>query len=627
MAARESRTPPGDAAPAAPGWGWPDALVALGVALNLAVYAALGGMPWQDAANHAARYALIARAWFGVPAPWVRVVPLPAPYLGLDAVAAALAAVVGPAWAAHLVGAAALSAPAAGLLLLLRRTAPPLRAGALAGVLLGFSFYFLNGLLNYVLGIGAALAWVAAWWPRRAQCSAGARAALALGAGALYSLHLTAVCAALAVAGAELLAAAAADARAARTAGRRLALGALLRAHAGRLATLAAAAGAVGALWLALALALPPAPGVSADSAPIFRPWPSKAWTLTMPFYTFGPWEMAATLPAYAAGLAGVLRAGWRGRAPNAPQGDAAAGTVWRSPAALAVLGFAALYLATPMATTAGYSLLDVRWLLPSALLAFAAVPATAGGATPARRGRRARDRARPRRLRRGARRAAPGGATHGGGRGPAALGARGPAAAPRAAADGAHGRARGRALRVRVPPGRAAAGRVLPLRALPRAGPGLVPRRAVGGGRAAGDPVGARGAGVRRGGAGGGVAGRAGGGAGGGRVPRSAARERVGVDGAAVRAGRGRLARGGRGGRREHSSFTVRSAPAVSAPYVPASVLACPLCVPPVVPSRPVTAPASWLCPSCWRRSRPTSRSILPVGRAWRRGRRNSRG
>ena len=352
-------------------WGAPDALVAAGVLLNLAVYAALGGPLWQDGANHAARYALIARAWFGTPAPWVRVVPLPAPYLGLDAVGAILAWLLGPATGARVVGAAALSAPALGLWLLLRRTAPALRAGALAGVLLGFSFYFLNGMLSYVLGVGAALAWTAAWWPRRARCTPLARAGLGMAVAGLYTFHLSAACAALAVAGAELVLVVAGDVRAARASGEPVALGTLARTlvrnHAGRIATLATAVGAVAALWLALVPWLPPTAGVPAG-APIFRPWRSKAWALTMPFYTFGPWELVATLPAYLLAAVAWLRAGWA--RPNM-RGIPA----WQNPLACAVVVLGLLYLVTPTATAGGYSLLDIRWLLPAALLAFAAAP------------------------------------------------------------------------------------------------------------------------------------------------------------------------------------------------------------------------------------------------------------
>ena len=46
-------------------------------------------------------------------------------------------------------------------------TCPARRGWALAGVQCSLSFYFLFGFFNFVAGIGAALLWLAVWWPRR----------------------------------------------------------------------------------------------------------------------------------------------------------------------------------------------------------------------------------------------------------------------------------------------------------------------------------------------------------------------------------------------------------------------------------------------------------------------------
>lgn len=340
-----------------------EVLLGLALAVHAAVALGLRHFPYQDVPNHLARYTLIARAWAGGAPAWIDVRLQPTSYVALDLVGAALVASVGAPAAERVLALLGVVALPVGMYLLLRAVAPPQRGWALVGVLLSFSSFLLSGFLSYAVGIGCALAWLGAWWPRRRTTRPAARLALALGLVALFVLHLSAPLVALFVVGVEL--AWAAGARG--DAGGRAALRP-------RLATFAVCVAAVGAVWAVEALAggartppiLDPVP-VAREPAVVFRTPGSKLLALATPFYSLSVAQLATMLAAYGTALACYV-----GR-----QGRAAA----RHPLTLAALALFALYVAWPM-KIAAVRAVDARWLLPAYLLLFcgAARPERAPG-------------------------------------------------------------------------------------------------------------------------------------------------------------------------------------------------------------------------------------------------------
>jgi hypothetical protein len=367
--------PPAAPAPRRPaaGGGAGDALFAAALAAHVAVALSLRHFPYQDLPNHLARYALIARAWAGAAPAWVDVRLAPASYVALDLAGAALVGAAGAAAAAKALAVAGAAALPLGMRRLLGAVAPAERGWAVAGVLLAFSAFYLSSFLSYAVGTGAAFAWLAAWWPRRAGAGPAARAGLALGMAALFLVHPVAPPVALVVVGVEFLCAARA-AFAGPPAARRAAL-------LPRLAVLAACLAGFGLAWGAGALADPTrhAPAIADPVAPdppipalAFRSPARKALALAAPFYGLSLAQGALLAAAYAAALALWVRR----------QGRAAL----RHPLALAALALLALYLVWPVSTYEARGI-DVRWLLPAYLLPFCAVgPRGAGARAPGTR-------------------------------------------------------------------------------------------------------------------------------------------------------------------------------------------------------------------------------------------------
>jgi hypothetical protein len=330
-------------------------LVWLAVGAHLLLPWVLGHLPYQDFVNHLARYTLIERAWAGHPVSWAQFRLLPSPYVAVDLAGAALVHLMGPHLAARVIATAALGLLPLGMYCLLRSAAPAQRGWTMIAVLLSLSPFFLKGLLNYQIGIGAMLLWVAAWWPRRERASLAARAGLALGLALLLLIHLHAAFVAALVLGIDL--------------GQHLFRGlretpvrTVLREQAGRLAT----AGAVGSGSLLLLWQMAKAAPASdpESTAIVLRPVLAKLGALTEPLYTFSPWEMAVTaLPIVVAGIFAFRRS------TEAPRRDVFA---------LTALALGLLYLLTPK-SIGGASHLDVRWLLPMYLLLFVSAPLPTG--------------------------------------------------------------------------------------------------------------------------------------------------------------------------------------------------------------------------------------------------------
>ncbi len=179
-------------APVRPRFGWPEVLILIATALELAVALLAHHFPYTDPTNHLARYDLIARIWFGDPPGYVVLHWVPTSYIAGDIVGALSVHYFGAVATLRLINFASLVLLPLGMYGLLLHAAPAQRGWALVGVLFGFSSHLLFGYLNYALGLGLVFCWLALWYPRRANASWRARFLLGLGAMLLFLVHLTA---------------------------------------------------------------------------------------------------------------------------------------------------------------------------------------------------------------------------------------------------------------------------------------------------------------------------------------------------------------------------------------------------------------------------------------------------
>ena len=320
----------------------PEIALSLLLACNILVALRARQFPFEDSTNHLARYVLMERAFFDTAPSFVDARILPTPYIGLDLVGVALVHLFGPDAALRLLGIVALIAPAVGMWILLRAVAPQNRGWACVGALLAFNPFLLAGFLNYTVGLGLTLAWLGLWWPRRATTSVVARIALAAGAAGIFLVHLAPVLALLAVVGMDGLLAV--FRRRTHEAGR-------VR---GTVLTAMTVFAAVCAVYVLYQLTLPP-PHV--ESPWLFRSLSSKLKNLAAPFYSLSVAQVTVLLLGYVASAAAYWRA-----THGAKRTDAF------TLAALALLG---IYFVFPAGKATGS--IDVRWLLPAAILPFCA--------------------------------------------------------------------------------------------------------------------------------------------------------------------------------------------------------------------------------------------------------------
>jgi hypothetical protein len=180
-------------------FGWPESLIVVATLLELFVALHAHHFPYRDPTNHLARYTLIERIWFGDPPGYVVMRWVPTSYIAGDVVGALLVHFAGALATLRLIDFAILTLLPLGMYVLLLHAAPAQRGWALVGVLFGFASHFLNGYLNYSLGIGLVFCWLAIWYPRRENASWIARVMLAVGAMVLFLVHLSAPLLALVV--------------------------------------------------------------------------------------------------------------------------------------------------------------------------------------------------------------------------------------------------------------------------------------------------------------------------------------------------------------------------------------------------------------------------------------------
>ncbi|HET7553656.1 MAG TPA: hypothetical protein VFK04_20345 [Gemmatimonadaceae bacterium] len=348
-------TPGATAATPAPTRG-PALLVTVATLVNIAVAVIPRHFPYGDTTNQLARYTLMDRFWFGPRPPDVVVHLVPSAYIGVDLVGVALVHLFGALAAGRILAAVALALLPFGLYRLISVTAPARRAWALAGVVLGLNWFLLQGMLNYAIGVGAALLWLAWWWPRRGSTSWGVRALLTLGAFVLYLVHLVAAPIVLVVIWIDWFLPVA---RAVRDPAERRR--AFLRPE---LVTILVVTVVLGALWIWIQAV------ASSGSEPMA--WPSAAKKVLetgAPFFSFSLVQAAVMAGAYGVTLLAFLYSVRRELRLDTFTASAVA--------------FFVLFLIFPENMTGGGGV-DIRWLLPAYILPFA-MTGGAGAREPGR--------------------------------------------------------------------------------------------------------------------------------------------------------------------------------------------------------------------------------------------------
>jgi hypothetical protein len=337
---------------------WPyleEGLLLVALLATLSVVFALRYFPYQDSTNNLARYVLMDRAWFGTPATFVRVRVIPTPYIVLDLIGVAFVHVLGPHSALRAMACLLICIIPAGTYLLVRATCPARRGWALVGVLCSLSFYLLIGFFNFVAGIGAALIWLAAWWPRRDRTDARTRLGLALGLGLVFFVHLAGAMSVLVVLGVAYLTG---IQDAWREAGwSRPSLRSLWTPRLTALVAATAVVGLCSAIWHLSLGHEPPSPPIPPD----FRTLGNKLENLASPFYVLSHAQTLVMAAGYGLSLAAFLAVNRRSLRLDVMLGSAVA--------------FVVLFLIFPYRLD-GAGFVDMRWLLPAILLPFCAVAA-----------------------------------------------------------------------------------------------------------------------------------------------------------------------------------------------------------------------------------------------------------
>jgi hypothetical protein len=341
-----------EAPPAPPAGIWlrlplPELLLSGALAANLVIVLMARHFPYQDAPNHLARYVLIDRLLSGEAVTGAAFHWVPASYIAIDLLGVLLVHLFGPHLAGQIITAMAVVLPTAGLYFLLRAAAPAARGLALVGTMLTFSWFLMAGLLNFVIGFGLALCFLAWWWPRRARVGHGAAVTIAGATMGLFFVHLSAPLIVLGV-------------MVAATAAELLHVAGFGRVDRGPMAIrslmcgLAAAILAFAAAWWWTSTATQVA--FDLETQLVFRSIPSKIAAFGAPFYSLSL-AQAGFMAASWAALLLVAGAGARRR--------------WTSdPFVIATLLFLGLFLVFPK-DVGGAGGSDVRWLMPVLFLPF----------------------------------------------------------------------------------------------------------------------------------------------------------------------------------------------------------------------------------------------------------------
>lgn len=321
------------------------------VAVNLIVALAPRFFPYGDTPNHLARYTLISASWSGAAPEWVHFRWLPTGYIAIDVITAALVGLTSPATAMRALVAAYVILLPLGAYALLRAVNPRSVGWSLVACLLTFNWYFLAGFLSYSIGIALALLWLAWWWPRRKRHATGIRLLGAIGIAGLYLVHMAAAATALVAVGVACTEPLISHRREHKLVARRV-----IRRFT------SAATYAAPAIALNLIMKWSSAfPQVHEEIA--FRSASDKLLHLAAPFVSFSRIDGIVVVVVYAVALALC----WSARKPHLRV------SVWP----LTNAALIACYFVCPVLLFAAWDV-DVRFLLPAALLAFVATASDA---------------------------------------------------------------------------------------------------------------------------------------------------------------------------------------------------------------------------------------------------------
>jgi hypothetical protein len=307
----------------------------VGLAVNLSIVLSLrNNFPFEDSPNHLTRWVLMAQAWMGHPAPYVKLRPIPSPYLGLDLLGAAMATFLSPTTTLRVMSVLVVASIPVGFYLLLRAVGRENTGWALVGVLIGFGFFTHVGFMNYVIGLGIALAWLAAWWPQRAQLTPKRFAMLSVGIIIAYLFHLSSPLIILVVIWVDML----------------------LHWHDPRWKGVLLITAVLGA-FIVFQFGMTPAHPAGAGEGVTYlgTPW-SKLRNIFTPFYVYGYAQALVAIATYALAFILFLKTNPKPR--------------WFSTWGWSIAAFFALYFIFP-ANLPGAGYLDMRWLLPAFLLPF----------------------------------------------------------------------------------------------------------------------------------------------------------------------------------------------------------------------------------------------------------------
>ena len=167
---------------ARPAWAWPATILAI-VTVSLAPFAVVDAPAVLDYPNHLARFYILAHPddpiLSKMYAPHWAILP----NVGLDIIGQALLRVFSPQLGGRMVLALSLLAPFAGATLYARAAFGRWTWWSLGAVIIAFNGMFFLGLMNFLLGLGVALAGAGAWrvLRRQVRCAPAALAGAAIG--------------------------------------------------------------------------------------------------------------------------------------------------------------------------------------------------------------------------------------------------------------------------------------------------------------------------------------------------------------------------------------------------------------------------------------------------------------
>jgi hypothetical protein len=292
------------------------------------------------------RYVFLERAWFahGIGLPSTIVVRAqPGPYFALDAFGAILVHWLGAAMGLRIIAAITVAAIPLGFALLLNAVGGEARRWAIVGVPFGFGFFTHAGFLSYVVGVGVAFAFLAAWWPRRREPTVLGVIGLVVGMALCYLTHLASALMVLVVIWVDAIV-----------------------SRDRRIWVVLGLTATAGAMYLWTTIGAPLLPPQKSNPLVLGTFW-WKAKNIFAPFYVYSAWQAVPMIATYVIAVVLYCRAN--------------PARTWRTTLGISAAAFFFLYVIFPQLGTGG-GYVDMRWLVPAYLLLFCAANAVRGPST-----------------------------------------------------------------------------------------------------------------------------------------------------------------------------------------------------------------------------------------------------